>query len=313
MRVLVDADLVLERFLQRSKFLEKAKKLFRLISVSDNIEAYITDIGLEKIAKISGKLATKNKINAESLIINQLQNKYKLRVFKVNEKVFNDARKLDLIDYESAIELSCVALANFDGIISENFEKFGMTLTPIMSVTDITMKSSLESLINEVDIDNLSENALDDLRKWISASQIRSEMSLRITANTPKIISNSMSVLYKKRLQNTMSDNSAYYCRKMALHLREINYLLRYITFAFFVGDGNILESVCNGLRETYKVLDISCHSIIMEVEKLKESTIDFLKQNKELKKQEYIKDSIFKHSIQEIVSYFDFIIKSLS
>lgn len=142
MRVLVDADLVLERFLQRSKFLEKAKNLFKQILVSENLEAYITDIGLEKIAKISSKLATKNKINAESLIINQLQNKYKFKVFKVDQDILNKARKFDLIDFESAVELTCAIAGNFDGIITEYSPKFGnyINLVDILSVTELEKK-----------------------------------------------------------------------------------------------------------------------------------------------------------------------------
>lgn len=313
MRVLVDADLVLERFLQRSKFLEKAKKLFRLISVSDNIEAYITDIGLEKIAKISSKLATKNKINAESLIINQLQNKYKFKVFKVDQDILNKARKFDLIDFESAVELSCAIVGNFDVIITEYSQKFGITSISIMTVLDITIKS-LESNINEVNSDEyLSKNDLDSLRRFIWTGQMKVEMSLYVTVSTPKIINNSISELYNKQLQNILSGDSRYYCRKMALYIREISYLLRYITCAFYAGDRSILETICNELKETYNTLSISCDLIIIGVEKLRESTIDCLKQNKNLKKHEYFEDSIFNYSIQEVASYFDFIVDSLS
>ncbi|MBL1210448.1 hypothetical protein [Geminocystis sp. GBBB08] len=313
MRVLVDADLVLERFLQRSKFVEKAKNLFKLISVSENIEAYITDIGLEKIAKISSKLATKNKINAEDLIINQLQNKYKFKVFKVDEDILNKARKFDLINCESAVELSCAIAENFDGIVSEYSQKFGITSIPIMSVLDMNIKS-LESTVNKVNLDEyLTKNALDQMKRFLYTSKIKLEISLLITVSTPKIINNSIPVLYKKHLQNIVSDHSVFYCRKMALHLREINYLLKYLTYAFLAGDGTILQTCCHELKETYTALDIPCYLIIIGVEKLKESTIDFLKHNKELKKQEYFNDSVFEHLIQEIVSYFDFIIKSLS
>lgn len=310
MRVLVDADLVLERFLQRSKFLEKAKNLFKLISVSENIEAYITDIGLEKIAKISSKLATKNKINAESLIINQLQNKYKFKIFRVTENILNKARKFDEVDFESAMELSCAIAGNFDGIITEYSQKFGNYINVInmLSVGKLE-KKWLQYIYEKEPTNQIDSESLSIFKRFYKNSAIRIKILEYITTNYNNIKVNSARALFIKQPELILPGGAAYHCRNMAACLRDMEIFLRYVSYAFLAGDKNVLEDrVLNGLKETYIALGVPCQSVIIGVEKLKKSTITLLEEKKEIKQ-----DESFETLREEIVGCFDVIINSLS
>lgn len=62
MRILADADMLLELFINRTGCVEDVERLFMEVGNSNNIEIYITDLSLEKIrfylSKPDAKLAS---------------------------------------------------------------------------------------------------------------------------------------------------------------------------------------------------------------------------------------------------------------
>ncbi|NEO02280.1 MAG: phycocyanin subunit beta, partial [Moorea sp. SIO3I7] len=68
---------------------------------------------------------------------------------------------------------------------------------------------------------------------------------------------------------------NAYTSRRMAACLRDMEIILRYVTYAIFAGDASVLEDRClNGLRETYLALGTPGASVAVGVEKMKDAAI---------------------------------------
>ncbi|TRU87736.1 MAG: phycocyanin subunit beta [Microcystis novacekii Mn_MB_F_20050700_S1] len=69
---------------------------------------------------------------------------------------------------------------------------------------------------------------------------------------------------------------NAYTNRRMAACLRDLEILLRYILYAFYLGDISVLQDRClNGLRETYLALGVPSIALAVAVQKMKEKSIE--------------------------------------
>ncbi|MEO1006197.1 MAG: phycocyanin subunit beta, partial [Cyanobacteria bacterium J06638_38] len=63
--------------------------------------------------------------------------------------------------------------------------------------------------------------------------------------------------------------------RRNAACLRDMEIILRYITYAIFTGDASVLEDRClNGLRETYLALGTPGASVAVGVQKMKDAAL---------------------------------------
>jgi hypothetical protein len=61
----------------------------------------------------------------------------------------------------------------------------------------------------------------------------------------------------------------------MAACLRDMEIILRYVTYAIFTGDASVLEDRClNGLRETYLALGVPGASVAEGIRKMKDAAI---------------------------------------
>ena len=68
---------------------------------------------------------------------------------------------------------------------------------------------------------------------------------------------------------------NAYTSRRMAACLRDMEIILRYVTYAIFTGDASVLNDRClNGLRETYLALGTPGASVAIGVQKMKEAAV---------------------------------------
>jgi phycocyanin beta chain len=64
----------------------------------------------------------------------------------------------------------------------------------------------------------------------------------------------------------------------MAACLRDMEIILRYITYAVFTGDASVLNDRClNGLRETYVALGVPGGSTAEGVQKMKEAALNIV------------------------------------
>lgn len=123
--------------------------------------------------------------------------------------------------------------------------------------------------------DFLSADQLDALGKVVSDGQKRIDCVNRMTGSASKIVGDAARALFSEQPQLIAPGGNAYTNRRMAACLRDMEIILRYVTYATFTGDASVLNDRClNGLRETYAALGVPGASVAAGVEKMKASAI---------------------------------------
>jgi phycocyanin beta chain len=121
----------------------------------------------------------------------------------------------------------------------------------------------------------LSASQLDALSAMVSDSNKRMDAVNRITSNSSAIVTNAARSLFAEQPQLITPGGNAYTSRRMAACLRDMEIILRYVTYAIFSGDASVLEDRClNGLRETYLALGTPGASVAVGVQKMKDAAI---------------------------------------
>ena len=121
----------------------------------------------------------------------------------------------------------------------------------------------------------LSTSQIDALSAMVSDSNKRMDAVNRITSNSSAIVTNAARSLFAEQPQLIAPGGNAYTSRRMAACLRDMEIILRYVTYAIFSGDASVLEDRClNGLRETYLALGTPGASVAVGVEKMKDAAI---------------------------------------
>lgn len=121
----------------------------------------------------------------------------------------------------------------------------------------------------------LSSSQLDALSAVVADGSKRLDAVNRITGNASAIVANAARSLFAEQPQLIQPGGNAYTNRRMAACLRDMEIILRYVTYATFTGDGSVLEDRClNGLRETYVALGVPGASVAAGVQKMKEAAI---------------------------------------
>ncbi|NEQ42800.1 MAG: phycocyanin subunit beta [Leptolyngbya sp. SIOISBB] len=121
----------------------------------------------------------------------------------------------------------------------------------------------------------LSSAQLDALSAMVADGNKRMDAVNRITGNSSAIVASAARELFAEQPQLIAPGGNAYTSRRMAACLRDMDIILRYITYAVFAGDASVLNDRClNGLRETYVALGTPGTSVAIGVEKMKAAAI---------------------------------------
>jgi phycocyanin beta chain len=121
----------------------------------------------------------------------------------------------------------------------------------------------------------LTTSQLDALSQMVSESNKRMDTVNRIISNASAIVTNAARSLFAEQPQLIAPGGNAYTSRRMAACLRDMEIILRYITYAIFTGDASVLEDRClNGLRETYLALGTPGASVAVGVQKMKDAAL---------------------------------------
>lgn len=121
----------------------------------------------------------------------------------------------------------------------------------------------------------VSDSQIDALKAMVSEGSKRLDAVNRITSNSSAIVANAARALFAEQPQLISPGGNAYTNRRMAACLRDMEIILRYVTYAAFTGDSSVLEDRClNGLRETYSALGVPGGSVATGVNKMKEAAI---------------------------------------
>lgn len=128
----------------------------------------------------------------------------------------------------------------------------------------------------------VSKEQLDGLQALVAQAVARVEIINRITRNASAIVANAARVLFATQPQLVAPGGNAYTTRRMSACLRDMEILLRYITYAMFAGDSSVLDDRClNGLRETYLTLGVPVASVARSIQIMKEVTLSLLAEAK--------------------------------
>lgn len=123
--------------------------------------------------------------------------------------------------------------------------------------------------------DFVSDAQVDALQAMVKDGLKRIDVVNRITGNASTIVGNAARALFEEQPQLIAPGGNAYTNRRMAACLRDMEIILRYVTYAVFTGDSSVLDDRClNGLRETYLALGVPGGSVAAGVAKMKEAAI---------------------------------------
>ncbi|MDY7003756.1 MAG: phycocyanin subunit beta [Cyanobacteriota bacterium] len=123
--------------------------------------------------------------------------------------------------------------------------------------------------------DFVTASQIDALSAMVADSNKRLDAVNRITSNASTIVANAARSLFADQPQLIAPGGNAYTSRRMAACLRDMEIILRYVTYAIFSGDASVLDDRClNGLRETYLALGTPGASVAVGVQKMKEAAI---------------------------------------
>jgi phycocyanin beta chain len=121
----------------------------------------------------------------------------------------------------------------------------------------------------------VSSASLDALTQTVADGQKRIDAVNRITGSASTIVANAARALFAEQGQLIAPGGNAYTNRRMAACLRDMEIVLRYVTYAVFTGDGSVLDDRClNGLRETYVALGVPGASVAAGITKMKDAAI---------------------------------------
>lgn len=139
------------------------------------------------------------------------------------------------------------------------------------------MLDAFTKVVSQADMQGqlVSNDQIDALLALVKDGAKRYDVVNRLTSNASGIVTNAARSLFAEQPQLVAPGGNAYTSRRNAACLRDMEIILRYITYAVFTGDASVLDDRClNGLRETYLALGVPTSSMANSVTKMKEAAI---------------------------------------
>src|SRR4028118_483705 len=147
----------------------------------------------------------------------------------------------------------------------------------------------------------LSAEQLDALTNIVKQGNKRMDTVNRITSNASTIVTDAARALFEEQPSLIAPGGNAYTNRRMAACLRDMEIILRYVTYATIAGDSSVLDDRClNGLRETYQALGVPGGSVAAGVQKMKDAAIALANDPNGITKGDC------SNLVSELASYFD-------
>lgn len=122
------------------------------------------------------------------------------------------------------------------------------------------MRDAVTNLIQNYDVAGryFDRNAIDSLRSYFESGTSRVKAAAMINSNAAAIVKQAGLALFDELPELIRPGGNAYTTRRYAACLRDMDYYLRYATYALVAGSMDVLdERVLQGLRETYNSLGV--------------------------------------------------------
>lgn len=135
------------------------------------------------------------------------------------------------------------------------------------------MRDAVTTLIRSYDSTGryLDQSALDSLKTYFETGTARVQVATIISANAAEIVKGASSQLFETVPELLRPGGNAYTTRRYAACLRDMDYYLRYGSYALVAGDDSVLdERVLQGLRETYNSLGVPIAPTVVGIQIMK-------------------------------------------
>ena len=136
------------------------------------------------------------------------------------------------------------------------------------------MRDAITSLIGTYDVAGryFDRNAIDTLKSYFETGTSRIQAAAAINGNAAVIVKRAGSQLFENLPELIRPGGNAYTTRRYAACLRDMDYYLRYATYALVAGNMNVLdERVLQGLRETYNSLGVPIGPTVQGIQIMKD------------------------------------------
>jgi len=136
------------------------------------------------------------------------------------------------------------------------------------------MRDAVTTLIRTYDVTGryLDRNAIDQLKAYFESGSARIAAANLINGNSATIVKQAAAQLFEEVPELIRAGGNAYTTRRFSACLRDMDYYLRYASYALIAGDNDVLdERVLQGLRETYNSLGVPIGPTVRGIQIMKE------------------------------------------
>jgi len=136
------------------------------------------------------------------------------------------------------------------------------------------MRDAVTTLIKSYDDTGryLDRSALESIKSYFDTGLDRVKAATMISATASSIVKEAGSKLFEQVPELIRPGGNAYTTRRYAACLRDMDYYLRYGSYALVAGDSDLLdERVLTGLRETYNSLGVPIAPTVIGIQIMKE------------------------------------------
>ncbi|MGL5942571.1 MAG: allophycocyanin subunit beta [Waterburya sp.] len=136
------------------------------------------------------------------------------------------------------------------------------------------MRDAVTNLIKNYDITGryLDRNAMDSLQDYFTSGTARVAVATMISGNAATIVKDAGLQLFEDVPELIRPGGNAYTTRRYSACLRDLDYYLRYASYALVAGSMDVLdERVLQGLRETYNSLGVPIGPTVVGIQIMKD------------------------------------------
>ena len=144
MRILLDADTLIEFLLNRSEFIGKVEYLSEIFGANSSIQLYLSKPGLDKIVTFLKPLKGLKK--SQQLVIGIRK---RVKILRLTKAVAKRSISSSAIDYESAVEIQLAIEANIGAIATHKPGDFSAEELSIITMSDLQQRRNLEDTLSK--------------------------------------------------------------------------------------------------------------------------------------------------------------------